>query len=247
MAHSYAIITLAGLLTGSAPPGSSDLSQVDRTIAREPTYRAQPRYCLMVFGPKADVLVWMVKDGDTIYVDRNANADLTEPGESVTPIERREFMTVEDGKPSPYRELKYNIGDLAPTGRNTKHTRLELTQFQTGDKPAEFVLSLFVNDTTKQYAGWTALFRESRELAAIVHFGGPMIAQPIRYKSISLKAANPELHMRFATPGLERTTFASLAYEAVPEDIHPRAEIEWPRADQKLAPIRTTVILSGRC
>src|SRR5271155_5303827 len=127
----------------------------------------------------------MVKDGETLYVDRNANGDLTEPGESFTPTERREFNTIDDGKPAAYRQLKYMVGDLAPSDRATKHTGLELTQYQIGDKPAEVVLSLLVNGETKQYAGWTSLFCESRELAAIVHFGGPMIAQPIRYKSIS--------------------------------------------------------------
>ena len=72
------------------------------------------------------------------------------------------------------------------------------------------------NGTTKQYAGWHPLFTADRNLASIVHFGGPMIVQPLRYKSISLIATKPELHLRFATPGSDRTSFASLAYEAVP-------------------------------
>ena len=71
--------------------------------------------------------------------------------------------------------------------------------------------------------------------------------QPIRYRSISRSAASPELQLWFGTTGLEGTTFAALAYEAVPESIHPSAEIEWPRADPNAAPINTTVILSGRC
>ena len=36
--------------------------------------------------PEAQTRVWIVQDGDTLYVDRNGNGDLTEPGEvTLTP------------------------------------------------------------------------------------------------------------------------------------------------------------------
>jgi hypothetical protein len=247
MRHTCAIVTLTGLLIGSPPQAVPDLSKVDRTIVKEPSKLSQPRYCLMVFGPRAEVRIWMIKDGERLYVDRNANGDLTEADESFAPTERRQFNTMEEGKPAPYRQLKYDVGDLTPAHGARKHTRLEIIQYQIGDAPPDVVLSVFVDGSIKEYAGWSPLFHESRERAGIVHFGGPMSVQPIRYRSISRRAAHPELHLRFGMPGLERTTFASLAYEAVPESIHPSAEIEWPRADPKAAPIKTTVILSGRC
>jgi hypothetical protein len=247
MTHACAALALAGLLCGSMPATLPDLTRVDRTIAREPAYRAAPRYCLLVFGPEADVRVWMVRDGDTLHVDRNANGDLAEPGESLGPTDRREFMTLEEGRSVPYRQATYSVGDLSPAGRRERHTGLELSQYQVGDKPAEVVISLLVNGTTRQYAGWTPLFAESRELAPIVHFGGAMVAQPLRGGAVSLSGAKPELHLRFGTPGLGSRTFASLGYEAVPGDVHPRAEIEWPGARPDVPPVRTTVTLTGRC
>jgi hypothetical protein len=138
------------------------------------------------------------------------------------------------------------VGDLSPEHRRGKHSGLELAQYQMGEKPADIVISFFVNGKSKQYAGWTPLFRESRELASIVHFGAPMIVQPLRGGTVSRSGANAELHLRFGTPGLERSTFASLAYEAVPDNVHPRAEIDWPRAQPDSAPVRTTVVLSER-
>jgi hypothetical protein len=247
MAHACAALTLAGLLCGSTPATLPDLSEVDRTIAREPTYRTSPRYCLLVFGPEADTRVWMVRDGDRLHVDRNSNGDLAEPGESLEPTTRREFMTFEDGRSVPYRQITYSVGDLSPSARRERHTGLELSQYQIGDKSAEVVISLLVNGTTKQYAGWAPLFAESRELAPIIHFGGPMVAQPLRGGAVSLSGGKPELHLRFATPGLGSQSFASLGYEAVPGDVHPRAEIEWPRARSDSPPVRTTVTLMGRC
>jgi hypothetical protein len=68
---------------GTAPASGVDLSRINRIIAKEPTYRSAPRYCLLVFGPEARTHVWLVIDGNTLYVDRNSNGDLTEAGEAV--------------------------------------------------------------------------------------------------------------------------------------------------------------------
>jgi hypothetical protein len=118
---------LTGFLFGSPPPAVPDLSKVDRTIVKEPSKLSQPRYCLMVFGPRAEVRIWMIKDGDRLYVDRNANGDLTESEESLAPTECRQFTTIKDVKPVPYRQLKYDVGNLTPAHGAGMHTRLEIT------------------------------------------------------------------------------------------------------------------------
>src|SRR5262249_50065817 len=58
----------------------ADLTKIDRTIAKEPAYKSRPKYCLLVFGPEAKTRVWLVLDGDRLYVDRNGNGDLTDDG-----------------------------------------------------------------------------------------------------------------------------------------------------------------------
>ena len=83
MRHTLAIVMLTGFLVGLQPQAVPDLSKVDRTIVKEPSNLSQPGYCLMVFGPRAEVRIWMIKDGERLYVDRNANGDLTEPDESL--------------------------------------------------------------------------------------------------------------------------------------------------------------------
>ena|SRR6266404_4468310 len=63
---------------------AADLSKIDRTIRKEPTYQSKsPKYCLLVFGPDAAARVWLVLDGDVLYVDRKGNGDLTEDGERI--------------------------------------------------------------------------------------------------------------------------------------------------------------------
>src|SRR5690242_3715436 len=73
---------ITALLWGSGA-GAVDLTRVDRTIRHEPVYKARPKYCLLVFGPKAKQRVWLVLDGNVLYVDRNGNGDLTEKGKRV--------------------------------------------------------------------------------------------------------------------------------------------------------------------
>src|SRR5262249_29589650 len=84
-------IITASLVLGSAAASAADLSKIDRTITKEPAYEATPQYCLLVFGPKAETRVWLVLDGDILYVDRNSNGDLTDKDERVVRTERVEW------------------------------------------------------------------------------------------------------------------------------------------------------------
>src|SRR5436189_297280 len=75
---------LAAVLLLTAPAQAADLAKVPRTIAREPVYQTRtPKYCLLVFGLDAKTRVWLVQDGDTLFVDRNGNGDLTQDGKRV--------------------------------------------------------------------------------------------------------------------------------------------------------------------
>jgi hypothetical protein len=63
-----------------------DLTKIDRSLGKEPAYQSKtPQYCLLVFGPQAQVRVWLVLDGDALYLDRNGNGDLTDAGERLAP------------------------------------------------------------------------------------------------------------------------------------------------------------------
>src|SRR5262245_44513716 len=87
-AYGFTLAAAAWLLA-AAPAGAGDrdpavLARVERAIAKEPAYQSgAPRYCLLAFGPEAKFRVWLVQDGDVLYVDRNGNGDLTEPGKRI--------------------------------------------------------------------------------------------------------------------------------------------------------------------
>ena len=238
-----AIRFIAALFFAVSLP-AANLTNIDRTIGKEPSYQTKPKYCLLVFGEQATTKVWVVDDGDRIFVDRNANGDLTEAGEMIVPSKKEEFQTIEDGKPAPYRTYVFTVGNLTPVGKLEVHSDFKITRFKIGQAPTKYAISVKVNGKIQQFAGWNPIFEESREQAPVIHFGGSLIARAIRYDKISLSSKQPELHLCFGTPGSGKGSFGFLGYEAVPKSIQPVAEIQWPGEGSDLI---TTVPMLSRC
>jgi hypothetical protein len=108
-------LVASALLLTSAPSPAADLTAIDRTIVREPACAGKSsRYALLVLGPAAKDRIWLVKDSAALYVDRNGNGDLTDPGEKITP---REGGSGEHG-------YAFEIPDL--TLRGQKHLNLRV-------------------------------------------------------------------------------------------------------------------------
>jgi hypothetical protein len=113
----------AAILLSAGVAWATDLTEVDRAIKREPAYQSKPKYCLLVFGPQARHRVWLVVDGDMLYVDKNGNGDLTEEGEriKVPPFKASTH-------PAHAWERSIEVGDLAVGGLT--HTALVVSQTQ---------------------------------------------------------------------------------------------------------------------
>ena len=90
-----AILALAALQSteaASEPFVELDLTKLDRTLAKEPRYVAQPLYGLFVLDRAGKFACWAVFDKstpdaahyDVLYFDRNGDRDLTEEGERFT-------------------------------------------------------------------------------------------------------------------------------------------------------------------
>jgi len=130
LAGYVAVFVLAAIpVARGQSPGATlaaDLTKIDRKIAKEPAYQSKPRYCLLVFGPVAKTRVWIVLDGDTLYVDRNGNGDLTEEGEKVG---LPKFTEIDNGFMAGQRQHAAGALTAWPA------RRLELTVFQARIRP----------------------------------------------------------------------------------------------------------------
>jgi hypothetical protein len=190
-----------------APPAaaSPDLTKIDRTLRKEPAYRTKsPKYCLLVFGLEAKTRVWLVLDGDLLYVDRNGDGDLTGAGERV---EVPEFKPG-DG---PFHEGEREVGlgsvkdgELTHTGLTFSQTRyrktlgkldanqkgkatewqayLDRVRRNVPDGVADMVTVKLAGADDKAPILWFVWiddgghlsFANSKETAPVIHFGGPL-------------------------------------------------------------------------
>ena len=83
--------TLAVLSFWPLPAAAVDWDKIDRTIAKQPVYQSKaPQYCLLVFGAEAKTRVWLVLDGEVLYVDRNGNGDLHQGRGNTIRVQGRE-------------------------------------------------------------------------------------------------------------------------------------------------------------
>src|SRR5947207_793592 len=65
----------------SSAVGGVDYAKIDRVLTKQPAYKKAPQYALLLFGKDAKVRAWAVLDGETLYLDRNGDGDLTGEGE----------------------------------------------------------------------------------------------------------------------------------------------------------------------
>jgi hypothetical protein len=213
----------------------------DRTIAKEPAYKSKaPRYCQLVFGPQAKQSVWLVIDGEDLYVDRNGNSDLTEAGECVT----RKPVSQGGGFAVP----KLDIGDGTTTYSNLI---VYWTRRPPGGAQAEHTVEVMVGVGKRycQYASFKSSATAPKD-APLIHFGGPL-------EMVLLGGDAP-----LAAPGKEGAIAAAIGTRSstghlamirhdrnLPPkaDVHPVAEVTFPGKGGGAKPVAVKVPLDQRC
>jgi hypothetical protein len=265
------LAVLAALaLTGGLTPRRSvaaDLSKIDRSIRKEPAYRGKPRYCLLVFGPEAATRVWLVQDGGTLYVDRNGNGDLTEPGEKVI---AKKDEGAEEGVYS------FKIGDLHDGPRTHKDLgvyTINIDHLKDQDKQVKAFLAKHPNgrgylaSIEMELPGWkgTGLggrvlqlvsvvdvngvlqFADRPQDAPVVHFGGPWQVTLFGQHRL-IRGRETDVVLGVGTPGVGPGTTAYIDYDGViPTNVYPTLDVEYPPKKPGDPPIREHYELKKRC
>jgi len=234
-----------------------DLSKIDRTLLKEPRYRADPKYCLVTFGPNARTQVWLVLDGDALYVDRNGNGNLTEQGERVAA----------EGQEG---ERRYRVGEL----RDGSLTHSDFVLLEDKPHPAMVgeseevvdrlckenpqshvcLISIKVQHSVEDRRGPRATYRAgyfrfaSRpQDAPVIHLGGPWTMMLLDRPTL---AAGHSARLRFGvgTPGHGIGTFAFIHYEGViPAVAHPVVALDLPGRGGGVARVTANCSPQERC
>jgi hypothetical protein len=272
MTISRIALLLAAFTAG--PASAADLATVDRTIAKEPRYRSKsPRYALLVFGPEAKERVWLIHDGDSLYVDRNGNGDLTEPDEKV------------DAKQAKNRDpdaphYQFGAGDLRIGGRLHKGLSVDavpMSQYADVVKnqpnakaalaadPRALAYSVSLDVEKPGFKGMgvggrviymagprdasgTLIFAATPAQAPVIHIDGPLqITSEDDKPTLHLGREN-DLTLIVGTPGHGPGTFAMLAYEeTIPARAVAKLECVWPGEPKGGPPARQLFELKERC
>ena len=262
----WSLLVLAGLIT--SPAVAADLSKLDRTIRKEPIYAGKPRYCLLVFGPAARDRVWLVQDGDTLFVDRNGSGDLTEPGKKVSANKdgaKDSGHTFEAGNLAlggkVHKDLTVSISPLSWYANNQTLAAIPAIRDAVKKDPATIVATISIDVASTrfkglgvggrilQFAGFYDLtgvltFAEKPSDAPIIHFDGPLTVTFYGEVPTLRLGRDIDVVLMVGTPGRGGGSFAMLAYQdTIPKNVDPKVEVRWP-GDH---PVKDLFELKERC
>jgi hypothetical protein len=242
---------------------ATDLTKIERKIAKEPAYQTKnPKYCLLVFGLDAKTKVWLVQDGDTLYVDRNGNGDLTEKGKQVKSQENSH---------------NFNVGDITIDGLT--HSGITVTQIQAspetvGDdeewqriKKSNPERSMWwVRITAERGAddkrdlpkkigyiingdgAGMLLFADHPKDAPIIHLNGPFTLALQDRKQHLVAGEKAMLQIGVGPQGVGPGTFAFVLYpDTIPTTVYPEIEVMFPGKSAGIKPIQRKYTLKQRC
>jgi hypothetical protein len=225
------VLAACVLLVVVVPATAADLSKIDRRLVKEPKYTGKPGYCLLVFGADAKARVWLVKDGDTLYLDRNGNGDLTEDGER---------LSGKGGKPA---------GAItAVAGKKYPIRQCNLTKLNGPKGQQDYChIAIDVGGAFGQYS--FAGFADTPRNALVVHFDGPLTIE-VADKNVTLARDKPtDLGVYMVTRGhgdrLGSTVLVD--YNGIPKNAQPFVEVEFPNREPNGKPVRARYTLKLRC
>ena len=233
--------TLCAALPFGVKAGASTnvVRRIDHSIIKEPTYQSTPKYSLLTLGDRGDVKVWMIEDGRRLFVDKNANGDLTDDGPPIQPSNVRHLDASR-------WDFDYVLDAITPTN-GPPSTNFVLRRWNYNDKEDSYGLSLSVGGKMPMYAGWFDTFWSTNsEEAPVMHFGGPFTPKLLRRKEFTIGETGQRLSLCFIHPGSDPGAVSRLSIDALPRFLIPTLTIEWPTVAGK-PPLRTYHQLSQRC
>jgi hypothetical protein len=251
----FATTLLYSILLVAAPARAVDYDKIDRKLVKEPAYQTKsPKYALLVFGPEARLRIWIVLDGETLYVDRNGNGDLTERGERFEKEGACKNVRLSD----PDGTTTYVIQSVK-TGYSMYTPEAQRKRAAEGIPPEMLVYIEIKGPVSySQYCDIQEL-RNQPQKAMIAHFHGPLTIGPRTIKGKlpdwAVLQAGPrpsELQCVIGTMSekhgcwvVVRTCQGNKCL--FPEGIRPVAQIEFPRGNAGGTIVTRRYNLTGFC
>ncbi|MGI8977959.1 MAG: hypothetical protein ACR2FY_01910 [Pirellulaceae bacterium] len=234
---------------------------------KEPKYQKEPRYALLVFGDKREQRVWMVLDGTTLYVDRNANGDLTEPEERLEPNKPKDGSN-KIGNPGRYTGMDhFEFAVQAGIGGTSKFKLDRWVRDEAFIPKTDFDKELHAKWQKYRWENSTLwrkdglgqgqtplLFMPKPADAQVCALDGPLtfVLKSPEDQVLQRGEAGGDVAFKIAVmgrppSGSEQQFLNPLATKEVPEGAHLAVEIEYPAKEAKDPPLRLKYFLKLRC
>jgi hypothetical protein len=193
---------------GLSPARAADLHQIDRSMKDEPKYNtAEPRYCLLAFGPEARTTIWLVRDGDVLHVYASPDGKSAKAWRQVLLNGVFEIGDVWEDENTCHKKLRW-----APNNRRSPVTVLIGGKRQMAGTDRHGKLE----------------FAATAKAAPVIHFNGPLTMDLYREQEPFLAGATNEMAAVVGTPGIGPGTFALVFCDSYPPKAWPEAVIEFP-------------------
>ncbi len=244
-------------------------------IGKEPVYQTKtPHYGILRFGLTKTEQVWLVRDGDALYVDSNGSGDLTEPGKKVLAERSPGRDPAEEG-------YSFDVGDVTVGGKTHKALAVYFQPLKryvgTSNGSRSDVKAALAKDAngmavsmrveverrglTGEGAGGRVGFLVGPvDLKGVLQFANDTVTAPVvnfeNLLEINFYAALPilragrgsEMDLVVGIPGEGPGTFAMLEYEkTIPKELNPIVELSIPSAVPGDKPVKAKYEIKGRC
>ena len=230
-------------LVAAGPVWGIDYAKINRTLPKEPAYQSKaPKYALLLFGPEAKLHVWIVLDGEVVYLDRHGGGNLVDP--------KARFA-----KPSDCKDIE--IPD--PDGK-TRYVITSVGVFRDGDPPrAHLLVSVDIKGPLAYRQYCDVELRDSRPKAAVAHFHGPLTVGPTTLNwqlppKLGIKAGDSptDLAAVVGTMDMEHGCWVVVRSHdqdrsAFPEGVRPVVDVEFPPKEPGGAPVKKRYELDKFC
>lgn len=232
-----------------------DYDKVARPLVKEPAYKTtKPAYGLLLFGPDAKLAVWVVLDGETIYLDRNGNGDLTDDGEKFAKEADCKDIELTD----PDGKTRYIVNSIqsdhtlyAPAARRERAAKAI---------PPEMMIRVSVKGPVEyqQYCDIQQL-RGDPKKAMLAHFHGPLTAEvaTINWKvpdGTAFRVGDKPTNLRVVVGTMSAKHGCWVVVRTCvgegcpfPDGVRPVAEVEFPSADPKAKAVKKRYLLDKFC
>ncbi len=240
----------------AATASAIDYDKLPRRLVKEPKYESKkPAYGLLLFGPDAKLAVWIVLDGETLYVDRNGNGDLTDDGEKFAKEADCKDIELAD----PDGKTKYVIESVQSD--NTSYTPAARKERAAKGIPPALSVNVGIKGPCeyRQYCDIGEL-RDDPKKAMLAHFHGPLTAG---VRTINWKVHEAMGLRRGAEPVTLPVVIGTMSAKhgcwvvvvtcagdkkcAFPDAVRPIAEVEFPAADPRKPAVKLKFALDGFC